>query len=131
LRKVAAASVPTFTKNIPKSVQASFDYDHPSELDFMKESLTDGLAIFERLFGYQSKSFIPNNYTWPRSSMPPNGQRRNGYARHEIPIAAQAGRRDHPTHDTPPEWSNHNGYCKPCNVQFEPSLLPEAQSLKW
>ena len=49
----------------PKSVQASFDYDDESELDFMKESVIDGLKIFEELFGYKSKSFIPNNYTWP------------------------------------------------------------------
>jgi len=48
----------------PKSVQATFDYDDKGELNFLKESLTDGLVIFERLFGFKSKSFIPNNYTW-------------------------------------------------------------------
>jgi hypothetical protein len=31
----------------------------------MKETVIDGLQIFEKLFGYQSKSFIPNNYIWP------------------------------------------------------------------
>ncbi len=49
----------------PKSVQASFDYNHESELTFMKESLVDGLDIFENLFGYRSESFTPNNYIWP------------------------------------------------------------------
>lgn len=48
-----------------KSIQASFDYDDSTELDFLKESIIDGLNIFEKLFGYNAKSFIPNNYIWP------------------------------------------------------------------
>jgi hypothetical protein len=48
-----------------KSVQASFDYSREEELDFMKESITDGLRIFKKLFGFSSESFIPNNYIWP------------------------------------------------------------------
>jgi hypothetical protein len=48
----------------PKSIQASFDYNDRSELEFMKESIADGLRIFEDLFGYRSQSFIPNNYIW-------------------------------------------------------------------
>ena len=49
----------------PKSIQATFDYDNAYQLDFMKESIVDGLQIFEKLFGYKSESFIPNNYIWP------------------------------------------------------------------
>lgn len=49
----------------PKSIQASFDYNHLDELNFMRDSIVDGLRIFEKLFGYPSKSFIPNNYIWP------------------------------------------------------------------
>ena len=49
----------------PKSIQASFDFDEVSELPFLEESIVDGLHVFEKLFGYRSKSFIPNNYIWP------------------------------------------------------------------
>ena len=48
-----------------KSIQATFDYTLHEELNYLKETLIDGLQIFEKLFGYQSKSFIPNNYIWP------------------------------------------------------------------
>jgi hypothetical protein len=48
-----------------KSVQATFDYNLPEELNFIKESVEDGLKLFKKIFGYQSKSFIPNNYIWP------------------------------------------------------------------
>ena len=48
-----------------KSIQASFDYSLPEELNFIRESVIDGLHIFEKLFKYQSKSFIPTNYIWP------------------------------------------------------------------
>ena len=51
--------------NTTKSVQASFDFTRKEELLFMKESITDGLQIFKRLFGFSSESFIPNNYIWP------------------------------------------------------------------
>lgn len=49
----------------PKSIQASFDYNDTNELEFLKEFIIDGLTIFENLFGYKAKSFIPNNYIWP------------------------------------------------------------------
>jgi hypothetical protein len=49
----------------PKSIQASFDYNDSSELPFLEESINEGLDLFKKLFGYESKSFIPNNYIWP------------------------------------------------------------------
>jgi len=116
----------------PKSVQASFDYDHPSELDFMKESLTDGLAIFERLFGYQSKSFIPNNYTWPAqldASLTANGVTVMQGMKYQL-LPKPAG-------ETTRRMTRRqngqitNGLLQTVrNVQFEPSLLPEAQKPK-
>jgi hypothetical protein len=50
---------------IPKSIQAAFDYDEVADLAFMEESISDGLKIFKDIFGFQSQSFIPNNYIWP------------------------------------------------------------------
>jgi hypothetical protein len=40
------------------------DYNTPDDLEKMKESLVDGLDLFEKLFGFRSKSFIPPCYTW-------------------------------------------------------------------
>lgn len=116
----------------PKSVQASFDYDHPNELDFMKESLTDGLAIFERLFGYKSKSFIPNNYTWPSeldATLTSNGVSiMQGMKYQLLPkLAGETTRRMTRRHN----GQITNGLLQTVrNVQFEPSLLPEAQKPK-
>jgi len=40
------------------------DYNTPADLIKMIESLAEGLDIFEKIFGYRSKSFIPPCYTW-------------------------------------------------------------------
>ncbi|MDL2264901.1 hypothetical protein LJC57_05710 [Parabacteroides sp. OttesenSCG-928-G07] len=43
---------------------AGFDYSHKQEEDFIKESIKDGMNIFEQLFHYRSKTFIANCYIW-------------------------------------------------------------------
>ena len=40
------------------------DYDIPEDLDLMKNSLIGGAKLFESIFGFRSKSFIPPCYTW-------------------------------------------------------------------
>lgn len=40
------------------------DYNTPKDLIQMKESLAEGLNLFERIFGFRSRSFIPPCYTW-------------------------------------------------------------------
>jgi hypothetical protein len=40
------------------------DFNTPDDLGKMKESLKEGLDLFEKIFGYRSKSFIPPCYTW-------------------------------------------------------------------
>ena len=40
------------------------DYNTPGDLIQMKESLAEGLDMFEKIFGFRSKSFIPPCYTW-------------------------------------------------------------------
>lgn len=47
-----------------KSYLASLDFDDKSELDWQKQMLGDGLNLFKTIFGYDSKTFIANNYTW-------------------------------------------------------------------
>lgn len=44
-----------------KSIQATYD---SNDLNYCKASIEEGLGIFKDLFGFPSKSFIANNYTW-------------------------------------------------------------------
>lgn len=48
-----------------KSIQATFDYHHANELEFLAQSVDEGLAIFQSVFGFNSASFIANNFIWP------------------------------------------------------------------
>ena len=41
--------------------QAAFDLDTIDDLNYMKEVLKTGLKLFEELYGYQSKYFVPTN----------------------------------------------------------------------
>ncbi len=43
------------------SFQAAFDIDHMEDLTYMREVLTTGLSLFETLYGYKSKFFVPTN----------------------------------------------------------------------
>lgn len=40
------------------------DYNSPADLNIMKNSLTEGLDLFEDIFGFRSVSFTPPCYTW-------------------------------------------------------------------
>lgn len=50
-----------------KSFLPAFDFDNKQEELIVNEIATDGLRIFEELFGFKSKSIIAPNYTWGRS----------------------------------------------------------------
>lgn len=43
------------------SFQAAFDLDDIKDLGYMKEVLSTGLSMFERLFGYKARYFVPTN----------------------------------------------------------------------
>lgn len=45
-----------------KSIQATYDSE---DLNYCNYSIKEGLNLFEKIFGFQSKSFISNNYIWP------------------------------------------------------------------
>jgi len=49
---------------VTKNSMAGCNYSSTAELAFIKNSLLEGLAIFESIIGYKSKSFIANNYIW-------------------------------------------------------------------
>jgi hypothetical protein len=54
----------TFSGDGDYNFMEVLDYNTPDDLFKMKESLAEGLALFEKIFGYKSKSFIPPCYTW-------------------------------------------------------------------
>ena len=47
-------------ENLPK-YQAAFDIDTIEDLDYQKEVIQTGTDIFEQLYGYRAKFFIPTN----------------------------------------------------------------------
>lgn len=53
--------------NVTKGNQyvVAFDCLNFNDLEGKKRILSDGLDLFEQLFGYQSKSYIATNYVWP------------------------------------------------------------------
>jgi len=124
-------STDVYTK-YPKSIQASFDYSNKSELDFMKESLVDGLAVFERIFGYRSESFIPNNYIWPselNQTLIENGVHyMQGMKYQLLPKPNETVKRKKLRRKNGQVMGGKTGLLQTVrNVQFEPSLLPEQQ----
>jgi len=54
----------TFSGNGDYNFMEVLDFNTPDDLGLMRESLAEGLAIFKKIFGYRSKSFIPPCYTW-------------------------------------------------------------------
>jgi hypothetical protein len=54
----------TFSGDGDYNFMEVLDYNTPADLLKMKESLAEGLDLFEKIFGYRSRSFIPPCYTW-------------------------------------------------------------------
>lgn len=49
------------------SFMEAFNLRSEVELAFQKDSISEGLALFEQIFGFRSSSFIAPCYTWSRS----------------------------------------------------------------
>jgi len=70
LRKKSAAIMltfdleTTFSGNGDYNFMEVLDYNTPADLGLMKDSLAEGLSMFEQIYGFRSKSFIPACYTW-------------------------------------------------------------------
>ncbi len=56
--------------NCVKAYMDALNVDTPEEQEQVKEMLQDGLSIFEKLWGYPSRSFIAPCYFWPASLEP-------------------------------------------------------------
>jgi hypothetical protein len=46
------------------NLMASYDYHNEEELNFIRESITDGLHLFQQTFGFASKTTIAPCYVW-------------------------------------------------------------------
>lgn len=46
-------------------IQAAFGQYSQESLEFYKKNISEGLSLFEEIFGFRSKTFIANNYTYP------------------------------------------------------------------
>lgn len=75
LRKGDNATIDSFNENlfsmvvdqrtdIRQHVMAAYNISKESEYEFLLKSISDGLDIFERIFGFKSKSMIAPCYTW-------------------------------------------------------------------
>lgn len=54
----------TFSGDGDYNFMEVLDYNSEGDLDLMRESITEGLDLFEDIFGFRSASFIPPCYTW-------------------------------------------------------------------
>ena len=52
------------TSNPNSSVMAAFDAENEDDSKFIADSITEGLEIFERIFGFRSQTMIAPCYTW-------------------------------------------------------------------
>ena len=57
----------TFSGNGDYNFMEVLDFNSHDDISLMKESISDGLNLFEHIIGYRSKSFIPPCYTWDSS----------------------------------------------------------------
>lgn len=57
----------TFSGNGDYNFMEVLDYNNPGEIGEMQAALSEGLDLFEKIFGYRSRSFIPPCYTWNSS----------------------------------------------------------------
>jgi hypothetical protein len=49
------------------NIQAAFSSADETHLDFYKKNILEGTKMFENIFGFKSKTFIANNYTFPET----------------------------------------------------------------
>jgi hypothetical protein len=54
----------TFSGDGDYNYMEVLDFNTYDDLKIMKEGISEGLDLFENLFGYKSRSFIPPCYTW-------------------------------------------------------------------
>lgn len=56
---------PAVDKRIEHSFMGAFDSYLKEDIDNYRIIIKEGLHLFENIFGFKSRSFIPTRYTWP------------------------------------------------------------------
>lgn len=113
------------------NIQAAFDAEDYKELEEHKTKILEGLALFEKIFGYRSKSFIANNYIWDGSLNPVLAENEisvfQGMKYQLLPILKHSKRKmiRHFTGERN-EWRQ---VFLIRNCEFEPSLYPNVDSV--
>lgn len=114
----------TFSGNGDYNFMEVLDSNDRSELAHMQESLAEGLSLFEALFGYRSKSFIPPCYAWNsqiEKTLSENGVRYiQGLVSQSVPTGVfdQYRKKYHFLGSR----NNHGQYFLTRNCFFEPAL---------
>ena len=110
------------------SFMEALNFENESEFQFQKESIEEGLKLFEHIFGYHSETFIAPCYIW--------SSKLNGFLKKQGINALQGGwyqfepqsGKDHKFrklfHYTG-QLNNSGQYYLNRNVHFEPSENPE------
>ncbi len=57
----------THPANKRNNLMASYDYQNDEELEFIEQSIAEGLSLFESIFGFKSLSNISPCYVWDES----------------------------------------------------------------
>jgi len=109
------------------SQRAAFDAEDLNELDDHREIIQDGLAKFEKLFGYKSESFIAPNFVYHPSlnkTLSENGvQYLQGMKYQKLPLTCNKKRKMlRRIHGRSNEFGQFNLIR---NCVFEPSQYPE------
>ncbi len=107
------------------------DYDTPEDLEGMKHSIAEGITLFEEIFGFRPRSFIPPCYTWHsdiEDTLYFHGIKYiQGLSVQFIPTGS-FGRYRKKYHFT--GQRNRSGqYFLPRNCFFEPSLAPNSDPI--
>lgn len=112
-------------------IQAAFDARHENEIQLQREIIIDGLELFKKIFGFQSKSFIANNFIWApnlNEVLSDNGvSTLQGMKYQKLPLL-KASRREMIRHFTG-EINNHGQVYLIRNCSFEPSQRPKLNSI--
>ncbi len=114
-----------------RSYLAACDVNTYEGIDKIKAILSDGLSIFRQLFGFAPKAFIAPNYIWPIQIEEHLSAERISYLKGGIIQSApvlNTTKNKRLWHFTG-QINNHNQVHLERNIEFEPSLYPNKDSI--
>lgn len=116
----------TITSEKRKSFLPAFDFENEEEENLANIIVSDGLKIFEDIFGFKSKSFIAPNYTWSQSLERTITAKGVNYIQGQYIARYKCINRDDKKRLRKQGIMNKNGIIDLCrNALFEPSESPD------